>query len=117
MISNTKGKSHMNEQNQPIHRPTNQAGGAEGTIEAAIAQAWQEQLAQAAKAPALAATLLRQSRVLYERFVAAYRELLALSRQRRRKLLRNLGTSLAGAALVLALSSTPVAWAAGITAG
>lgn len=99
-----------NDTQQPNPRPT-----AADAVEATIVQAWQEQLAQAAKTPVLAATLLRQSRALYDRLVAVYRELLALSRQRRRKLLRTLGTSLAGAALLVALGSTPAAWAASIT--
>src|SRR5262245_24557527 len=99
----------MNDKYQP--RPAS----TEDAVEAAIAQAWQEQLARRAQKPALAATLLRQSRALYDRFVAAYRQLLALGRPRRRKLLRKLGTSLAGVALALALSQTPAAYAAGIT--
>lgn len=69
-----------------------------------IIQAWRAQLARAATTPWLARVLLRQPRTLFTRFSAAYRYVLSLSRQRRRKLLRNMGVSLAGAAMVLALS-------------
>jgi len=85
--------------------------------EPVIVQALQEQLAKAKNKPALADLVLRQSRAVSERFAVAYRSLLALSRQRRRKLLRTMGMSLAGAALALALLGASTAHADSITVG
>ena len=53
----------------------------------------------------------------YRRFEAYYRGLLSLSRQHRRRILRDLGTSLAGAAMLIALGSAPAALAADIPVG
>ncbi len=87
--------------------------------ETMIAEAWQEQVAQAQSSAKLAAELRHTRAALYRRFVAAYRDLLALSRARRRKLLRSMGMSLSGAALAfaLALGQVPIARAAGIGVG
>lgn len=74
-------------------------------------------LAKAPSSPlALAAWLVQQPR-LANRFRVAYQQLGAFSRSRRRKLLRHWGTSLAGAALALALSHTPPVYAARIPVG
>ncbi len=87
--------------------------------EATIAEAWQEQVAQAQSSAKLAAELRHTRAALYRRFATAYRDLLALSRARRRKLLRSMGMTLAGAALAfaLALGQVPVARAATIGVG
>jgi predicted outer membrane repeat protein len=86
--------------------------------EATIAEAWQEQLAQA-ESSKLAAELQQAPPALYRRFARAYRDLLALSRARRCKLLRSMGMTLSGAALAfaLALGQVPIARAAGIGVG
>ncbi len=85
--------------------------------ETTISLAWQEQVAQASSSAKLAAALRQAPPTLYRRFATAYRDLLALSRARRRKLLRSMGMTLAGAALAfaLALGQVPVARAASIT--
>ncbi len=87
--------------------------------ETTISLAWQEQVAQASSSAKLAAELRQAPPTLYRRFAVAYRDLLALSRARRRKLLRSMGMSLAGAALAfaLALGQVPIARAAGIGVG
>lgn len=72
--------------------------------ELVIAQAWHTQMKQVASTPWLARALLRQSRALFTRFTATYQYMLNLPRPQRRKLLRSMGASLAGAALALALN-------------
>jgi hypothetical protein len=69
--------------------------------------AWQTLVAEARQHPWLLRLALRQGAALLERFVQKYQELLALSRQRRRALLRQAGMGLAGVALLLAMSGTP----------
>ena len=76
--------------------------------------AWQTLLTEAQDRPALLRLMTRRGSELLKRFIDQYQALLALSRQRRRALLRQMGMGLAGAALLLAFGSTP-AFAAAIT--
>ncbi|MCL4864036.1 MAG: hypothetical protein KJZ93_31800, partial [Caldilineaceae bacterium] len=78
----------------------------------AFAQALQEQMA---RSPRLAPWLLRQGRVLLERFTHLYQALRWLPRWMRRRWQRKLGASLAGVALALALNGAPAVYAADIT--
>jgi predicted outer membrane repeat protein len=98
------------------HQPDQTPGTSTNTDEATSAEAWQ--LAQASRSAKLAAALRHAPPPLYGRF-AAYRELLALSRAHRRKLLRGMSLSMAGAALTFALATghVPAARAAGISVG
>jgi len=89
--------------------PMLQAGDAQ-----TVSQAWQTQMSKAAQQPRLATLLFRQSEGLYTRFATTYRSLLALSRQRRRRLLRKVGGSLAGIALAVALANPASASPSGI---
>jgi hypothetical protein len=84
--------------------------------EATSAEAWQ--LAQASRSAKLDAALRHAPPPPYGRF-AAHRDLLVLSRARRRKLLHGMGLSLAGAALTFTLATghVPAARAAGISVG
>jgi len=85
-------------------------------LQAALA-AWQVQVAQAQEQPWLAALLLRQGERLFRRFVYYYQQLRALPRKTRRAWQKKLATTLAGAALLLALAGpmAPPAYAANIT--
>jgi len=99
------------------HQPDQTPGTSTNADEATSAEAWQ--LAQASRSAKVAAALRHAPPTLYGRFATAYRELLALSRARRRMLLRGMGLSLAGAALAFALASghVPTARAVGISVG
>ncbi|MDA0243868.1 MAG: hypothetical protein OT477_10670 [Chloroflexi bacterium] len=78
-----------------------------------VLQAWQTAVQEETRSrPWLSPFLLRQSPYLFTRFADYYRQLLAAPR----KVRRQLGTGLATAALLLALSSSP-AHAATITVG
>jgi hypothetical protein len=83
-------------------------------VEQPAGQAVQSQPPQTARQAHL---LLARSRQLLERFRHFYTELRDLPRPVRRRWQRKLGASLAGVALTLALSHTPVAHAATITVG
>lgn len=72
------------------------------------ADAWRALWAEAAQQPWMARLLRERDAELVERVAVHYRALLALSRQRRRALLRRAGMGLAGVALLLALGSAPV---------
>ncbi len=73
-----------------------------------VLAAWQTQLEQAKEKPWLAAILLRQGERLFRRFAWFYRRLRALPRKTRRAWRKKLATTLAGAALLLALAGPPV---------
>lgn len=77
--------------------------------------AWQSQLAEAQEKPWLASLLLRQGEWISRRFVYFYNQLRDLPRRTRRIVQKRLATTLAGAALLLALSGTPSVHAATIT--
>jgi hypothetical protein len=77
------------------------------TLPARVRAAWHAQLAAAGQRPGLRATLLRQQAELLPRFAAAYRQLQALPRAQRHRLLRRLRQSLASLALLLALGQAP----------
>lgn len=79
--------------------------------------AWREQLATAQHTPWLAGLTRGDSALLKQRFMLAYRQVQALPRRARRLLRRKLAPTLAGVALVLALSNVPAARAAGISVG
>ena len=83
--------------------------------EVAIAQAWQQQLENAARTPALARVILKNGCAFFQRFAAAYQQIRQLSRQQRRTLLRQLGTTVAGAALLFTLYGASPLQAASLT--
>jgi hypothetical protein len=85
------------------HHPSDHAADA-----ATMAEAWQQQLAQAATNPTLLATLRHAPPTLYRRFVHAYHEVLTLSRGQRRRLMRRMGLPLGGAALAFALALSQI---------
>lgn len=73
----------------------------------ALKQTWQAQIRQiAARNPRLARALWQNRRVYFARFVNAYQQVANLPRKVRRKFLRQLATSVVGAAMVLALGLT-----------
>jgi len=80
-----------------------------------ILAAWHEQLARASKNPFLLNLLLKQWQRVLKRLAYFYAQLASLPRRNRRALQRALATSLIGAAMLLALSSAPVAFANSIT--
>jgi hypothetical protein len=84
-----------------------------------IAAAWlaqmRTQLRAAADKPWLFALLISQWERLFRRFAHFYQQLLALPRSHKRALKRTLATTLAGAALALALGQALLARAATIT--
>ena len=80
-----------------------------------VLAAWQEQVEQAKEKPWLASLLLRQGERILRRFVYFYQQLRSLPRNTRRLVQKRLATTLAGAALLLALSGTPSVHAADIT--
>ena len=75
---------------------------------------WRALVEEARQRPWMWRFLTIRGAALLDRVVANYRNLLALSRQQRRALLRRAGMGLAGAALLLSLGSGPV-FAADIT--
>lgn len=77
------------------------------TLPARVRAAWRAQLAVAGQRPGQRATLLRHQAQVLPRFAAAYRQLQALPRAQRRRLLRRLKQSLASLALLLALGQAP----------
>ncbi len=81
----------------------------------AVLAAWQSQLAEAQEKPWLASLLLQQGERILRRFMYFYDQLRSLPRKMRRTFQKRLATTLAGAALLLALSSTPSVHAATIT--
>lgn len=80
-----------------------------------VLAAWQEQIEQAQEKPWLAALLLRQGERILHRFAYFYERLRALPRNTRRTIQKKLAATLAGAALLLALSGTPSVHASSIT--
>ncbi len=79
--------------------------------EASVLKAWQGQLSEASNKPWLASLLLRRGQQVFQRFATFYKQLQTLPRRLRRLLTRRgakLGTSLAGAALMLALTGAPI---------
>ncbi|MCA9976431.1 MAG: hypothetical protein KC413_11795, partial [Anaerolineales bacterium] len=77
--------------------------------------AWQSQLSKAQDEPWLARLMLQQGERILRRFVYFYNRLRDLPRKTRRIVQKRLITTLAGAALLLALSGTPSVHAATIT--
>jgi hypothetical protein len=81
-----------------------------------LTHTWKEQIHQiAARNPRLAHQLWQNRQVYFARFAQFYRQLANLPRKFRRKFLRGLATTLAGAALLLALGQALPARAATIT--
>jgi len=80
-----------------------------------ILEAWQQQLAHASQNPFLLNLLLKQWQRVLKRLAYFYAQLAALPRRKRRALQRALATSLIGAAMLLAMSSAPIVYAAPIT--
>lgn len=77
---------------------------------------WKAQIRQiAARNPRLAQQLWLQQKVYFDRYAQSHQAISKLPRRLRRKLLRTLGSSLAGAALLLALGQALPAYAALIT--
>ncbi|MFZ4659055.1 MAG: choice-of-anchor Q domain-containing protein [Caldilineaceae bacterium] len=76
--------------------------------EASFWQKWRAQLRLVLQKPWLAAGWLKQSRALFQRFNRIYNHLCQQPRPVRRRLQRQLGATLAGAALALALANAPV---------
>ena len=76
--------------------------------EATFWQHWRAQLRLVLRKPWLAAAWLKQSRSLFQRFNRIYANLCQQPRPVRRRLQRQLGATLAGAALALALANAPV---------
>ena len=77
---------------------------------------WKEQIRRvAARNPRLARQLWQNRQVYFDRFALFYRQLATLPRKFRRKFLKRLATTLAGAALLLALGQALPARAATIT--
>ncbi len=70
--------------------------------------AWQQALAEVPQTPALSGALLRRRDDLFGRFVAWYGRLRSRPRAERRRWQRQLGLSLAGIALLLAVNGAPV---------
>ena len=70
--------------------------------------AWQQALAEVPATPALSGVLLRRRADLFARFAAWYERLLSRPRAERRRWQRQLGLSLAGIALLLAVNGAPV---------
>ncbi|HSN77087.1 MAG TPA: right-handed parallel beta-helix repeat-containing protein, partial [Anaerolineae bacterium] len=69
--------------------------------------AWQQALAEVPQTPALSGALLRRRDDLFGRFVAWYGRLRSRPRAERRRWQRQLGLSLAGIALLLAVNGAP----------
>ncbi len=84
-------------------------------IAATFLQNWRSQLRLVMQKPWLASQWLEQSRTLLHRYSRIYAHLCRQPRPIRRRLQRQLGTSLAGAALALTLANSP-AQAANFTA-
>jgi hypothetical protein len=84
------------------------AGVAADQYEASFWQKWRAQLRLVLQKPWLAAGWLKQSRALFQRFNRIYNHLCQQPRPVRRRLQRQLGATLAGAALALALANAPV---------
>jgi len=81
-----------------------------------LSSIWKAQIRQvAARNPRLAQKMWRQRKIYFDQYAQAYQALSQLPRRSRRKLLRTLGSSLAGAALLLALGLAQPARAALIT--
>lgn len=81
-----------------------------------IKQAWQAQIRQvAAHNPQLARQLWQNRQVYFERFAHFYQQLSNLPRKFRRKFMKRLATTVAGAALLLALGQALPVRAATIT--
>ena len=70
-------------------------------------EVWQAHMAEIKKNPGLAGIILQRCKQLLRRLVHFYKRLRSQRRRTRRLLQSKLSTSLAGAALILALSSTP----------
>ena len=70
--------------------------------------AWQQALAEVPQTPALSGALLRRRDDLFGRFAAWYGRLRSRPRAERRRWQRQLGLSLAGIALLLAVNGAPV---------
>lgn len=86
-----------------MNKPTNNRK--PGNVALAL---WLEQMAEAEEKPWLASFVLRWGEWILRRFIHFYRRLRAQPRRTRRFLKARLKTTLAGAALLLALSNTPV---------
>ena len=69
-----------------------------------VLAAWQEQVEQAQEKPWLASLLLRQGERILRRFTYFFEQLRTLPRNTRRQVQKRLATTLAGAALLLALA-------------
>ncbi len=80
-----------------------------------LVAAWRQQLLAARTNPFLFQLLLKQLQRVLKRLAYFYAQLASLPRRNRRALQRALATSLIGAAMLLALSSAPVALANSIT--
>ncbi len=70
-------------------------------------EAWQQALAEVPPTPALSGALLQRRDDLFGRFVAWYQRLRSRPRAERRRWQRQLGLSLAGIALLLAVNGAP----------
>lgn len=84
------------------------AGVAADQYEASFWQKWRAQLRLVLQKPWLSAGWLKQSGALFQRFNRIYNHLCQQPRPVRRRLQRQLGATLAGAALALALANAPV---------
>ncbi|MCP4357211.1 MAG: hypothetical protein GY796_04230 [Chloroflexi bacterium] len=72
-----------------------------------IIDLYQQQMKEAAEKPWLASLMLQRAKRLFERFAMYYKQLANLSRQTQHRLQKKLSLSLAGVALLLALSHAP----------
>ena len=75
-------------------------------------QAWQQALAEVPQTPALTGELVQRRADLFGRFTDWYHRLRNRPRAERRRLQRQLGLSLAGIALLLAVNGAPAGAAA-----